>query len=298
MIEFSDVSYVYGKHTPFERVAVRHISFTVPDGLTTGIIGHTGSGKSTVAQMMNALLTPTEGVVRLDGEDINASAKIRYQTRFRVGIVFQYPEYQLFEETVEKDIAYGPTNMGLSPEEIKRRVETAADFVGLSRKKLSESPFELSGGQKRRVAIAGVMAMQPSVLVLDEPAAGLDPRGRREIFERLTEYRKAQNSTLVIISHSMEDAAEYSDRVLALRDGEILCDGTPKEVFSQTELLNESGLSLPQVTRITDAVKRRCLEEGIPEEALRGLSGIYNLRDAERVLSELLSRNREKGGKV
>lgn len=298
MIEFSDVSYVYGKHTPFERAAVRHISFTVPDGLTTGIIGHTGSGKSTVAQMMNALLTPTEGVVRLDGEDINASAKIRYQTRFRVGIVFQYPEYQLFEETVEKDIAYGPTNMGLSPEEIKRRVETAADFVGLSRKKLSESPFELSGGQKRRVAIAGVMAMQPSVLVLDEPAAGLDPRGRREIFERLTEYRKAQNSTLVIISHSMEDAAEYSDRVLALRDGEILCDGTPKEVFSQTELLNESGLSLPQVTRITDAVKRRCLEEGIPEEALRGLSGIYNLRDAERVLSELLSRNREKGGKV
>ena len=150
MIEFSDVSYVYGKHTPFERAAVRHISFTVPDGLTTGIIGHTGSGKSTIAQMMNALLTPTEGMVKLDGEDINASAKIRYATRFRVGIVFQYPEYQLFEETVEKDIAYGPTNMRLSPEEIAKRVETAAEFVGLPKSLLSASPFELSGGQKRR----------------------------------------------------------------------------------------------------------------------------------------------------
>ena len=295
MIEFSDVSYVYGKHTPFERAAVRHISFTVPDGLTTGIIGHTGSGKSTIAQMMNALLSPTEGVVRLDGEDINASAKIRYRTRFRVGIVFQYPEYQLFEETVEKDIAFGPGNMGLSPEEIKKRVETAADFVGLPRKLLSASPLELSGGQKRRIAIAGVMAMQPKVLVLDEPAAGLDPRGRREIFERLLEYRKAQNSTLVIISHSMEDAAEYSDRILALRDGEILCEGTPREVFSQYERLSESGLSLPQVTRIANEVQKRCAERGIPEEALSGLSGIYTVRDAERVFSELLSRTDRKG---
>lgn len=296
MIEFSDVSYVYGKHTPFERAAVRHISFTVPDGLTTGIIGHTGSGKSTIAQMMNALLTPTEGVVKLDGEDINASAKIRYATRFRVGIVFQYPEYQLFEETVEKDIAYGPTNMGLSPEEIAKRVETAAEFVGLPKSLLSASPFELSGGQKRRVAIAGVMAMQPKVLVLDEPAAGLDPRGRREIFERLLEYRKAQNSTLVIISHSMEDVAEYSDRILALRDGEILCEGTPREVFSQYALLSESGLALPQVTTICDAVKRKCEERGIFDSALSELSGIYTVNEAESVFEKLLT-SESLGGK-
>ena len=295
MIEFSDVSYVYGQNTPFERAAVQHISFTVPDGMTTGIIGHTGSGKSTIAQMMNALLTPTEGVVRLDGENINASAKIRYATRFRVGIVFQYPEYQLFEETVEKDIAYGPSNMGLSPEEIKKRVETAAEFAGLPKNLLSASPFELSGGQKRRVAIAGVMAMQPKVLVLDEPAAGLDPRGRREIFERLSEYRKAQNSTLVIISHSMEDAAEYSDRILALRDGKILCEGTREEVFSRSSLLESSGLALPQVTAVCDAVKRECIKRGIPESALSELSGLYTVRDAERVFEKLLARKKSNG---
>lgn len=293
MIEFSDVSYVYGKDTPFERAAVRNIRFTVPDNAVTGIIGHTGSGKSTVAQMMNALLTPTSGKVTLDGEDINESAKKRYQTRFNVGIVFQYPEYQLFEETVERDIAYGPTNMGLDADEIRRRVEEAAEFTGLSKQLLSASPFELSGGQKRRVAIAGVMAMRPKVLVLDEPAAGLDPRGRREILDRLSNYRKARGGSLVIISHSMEDVAEYSDKILALHDGTVLCEGTPQEVFSQYERLKESGLSLPQVTQILRSVKVACEQKGIPVG--NSLDGVYTTDEAFRRLSELLS-NFAKGG--
>lgn len=264
MIEFSDVSYIYGKNTPFERVAVNHLSFRIENGSVTGIIGHTGSGKSTVAQMMNALLAPASGCVRLDGADINASKEISCRTRFSVGLVFQYPEYQLFEETVEKDIAYGPSNMGLSPDEVQRRVASAAEFVGLPASLLKSSPFDLSGGQKRRAAIAGVIAMEPKTLVLDEPAAGLDPSGRNEILGRLSAYRGDGERSLVIISHSMEDVAEYSDHIIALDRGSLLCDGTPDEVFSQADRLIASGLAVPQVTSIMQAVKKQCAAERIP----------------------------------
>ena len=289
MIEFSDVSYVYGKRTPFERVAVNNISFKIEDGLVTGIIGHTGSGKSTIAQMMNALLCPTSGKVLLDGQDINASKEKSYKSRFEVGIVFQYPEYQLFEETVEKDIAYGPTNMGLSESEIKERVEMAADFVGISYKVLKSSPFELSGGQKRRVAIAGVIAMKPKTLVLDEPAAGLDPGGRREILSRLCNYRKTEGNSLVIISHSMEDVAEYSDRIIAMNDGKILCNGTPAQVFSHYDSLCASGLAIPQVTNIMQRVKNECAEKhiAVPEQ----FGSVFTVDEAFSYLETLLKKD-------
>lgn len=291
MIEFSDVSYVYGRRTPFERVAVNNISFKIEDGLVTGIIGHTGSGKSTVAQMMNALLCPTSGKVLLDGQDINASKEKSFKSRFEVGIVFQYPEYQLFEETVEKDIAYGPTNMGLDESEIKERVEMAADFVGLAKDVLKASPFDLSGGQKRRVAIAGVIAMKPKTLVLDEPAAGLDPKGRSEILSRLCQYRKTEGNSLVIISHSMEDVAEYSDRIIAMNDGRILCQGTPSQVFSHYDELCESGLAIPQVTNIMQKVKAKCAESGIVLSDDCG--SFFTVDEAFSYLSSLLNKAQE-----
>ncbi|MBE6622908.1 MAG: energy-coupling factor transporter ATPase [Ruminococcaceae bacterium] len=290
MIEFQNVSYVYGKHTPFERAAVKNISFKIEDGLATGIIGHTGSGKSTVAQMMNSLICPTQGKVLLDGVDINSSKKTSFETRFKVGLVFQYPEYQLFEETVEKDIAFGPLNMGLDEGEIKERVEMAAEFVGLTKQQMKVSPFDLSGGQKRRVAIAGVIAMKPKTLVLDEPAAGLDPRSRSEILKRLTKYKESGNS-LVIISHSMEDVAEFSDKIIALSGGEILCCGTPKEVFSHYEELTESGLALPQIATIMHKIRKKCRENGfaVPEDS----RGIFSVEDAYEYLSLRLSERKE-----
>ena len=289
MIEFQNVSYVYGKHTPFERAAVKNISIKIEDGLTTGIIGHTGSGKSTVAQMMNALLAPSSGKVLIDGVDINSTKTISYETRFKVGLVFQYPGYQLFEETVEKDIAFGPYNMGLTEQDIKTRVEMAAEFVGLTNAQLKASPFDLSGGQKRRVAIAGVIAMQPEVLVLDEPAAGLDPKGRSEIFRRLTKYKESGNS-LVIISHSMEDVAQYSDKIIAISGGEILCEGTPKEVFSHYEELTESGLALPQIATVMHKIRKKCRENGIPVP--EDSRGIFTVDEAYAYLSQKFS---EKG---
>ncbi len=250
MLEFQNVSYVYGANTPFEKKALKDVSFKIEKGKVTGLIGHSGSGKSTVAQLMNALYKPSEGRVLLDGEDINRDAKTSHAARFRVGLVFQYPEYQLFEETVRADIAYGPRNMGLSEEQIKERVAFAAHFTGLSEEMLERSPFELSGGQKRRCAIAGVIAMDPEVLVLDEPAAGLDPKGRSEILGGLMDYRRKRGNSLVIISHSMEDIAEYSDNIIAMSKGEVLCMGTPHEVFSQYDKLYESGLALPEVTEV------------------------------------------------
>lgn len=250
MLEFENVSYVYGAKTPFEKKALDNVSFKIEKGKVTGIIGHSGSGKSTLAQLMNALHKPTEGRVLLDGKDINESPESAYKTRFRVGLVFQYPEYQLFEETVASDIAYGPKNMGLSPEEIEKRVNDAALFTGLSKEILERSPFELSGGQKRRCAIAGVVAMDPEVLVLDEPAAGLDPKGRSEILGGLMDYRRRRGNTLVIISHSMEDIAEYSDNIIVLSHGKVLCQGTPAQVFSRYDELCASGLSLPEVTEV------------------------------------------------
>lgn len=256
MLEFKDVTYVYGKNTPFEKTAVDHVSFTVADNAVTGLIGHTGSGKSTLAQMTNALLKPTSGQVLLNGTDINAKDTDARAVRFKVGLVFQYPEYQLFEETVYKDIAYGPRNMGLSEDEIDSRVKHAAYFTGLTPEQLNKSPFELSGGQKRRVAIAGVVAMDPEVLVLDEPAAGLDPSGRNEILSGLVEYRKKRGNSLVIISHSMEDIAVYADRILAMDHGKVLLSGTPKEVFAKHEVLTASGLDIPQVTEVLVRLKR------------------------------------------
>lgn len=256
MLEFKDVSYVYGKNTPFEMTAVDHVSFTIKDNAVTGLIGHTGSGKSTLAQMTNALLRPTSGTVLLNGQDINAKDYNTPSVRFKVGLVFQYPEYQLFEETVYKDIAYGPHNMELSDEEIDERVKNAAHFTGLTPDMLEKSPFDLSGGQKRRVAIAGVVAMDPEILVLDEPAAGLDPSGRNEILSGLVEYRKKRGNSLVIISHSMEDIAVYSDEIIAMSHGKVLVSGTPKEVFSQNALLTSSGLDIPQVTEVLVRLKK------------------------------------------
>ena len=256
MLEFKNVSYVYGKNTPFEKTAVDNVSLTVRDNAVTGLIGHTGSGKSTLAQMMNALIKPTDGAVLLNGEDIHAKDYNTPSVRFQVGLVFQYPEYQLFEETVYKDISFGPKNMGLTDEEIDERVRNAASFTGISEEMLSKSPFELSGGQKRRVAIAGVLAMDPQILVLDEPAAGLDPRGRNEILSGLVEYRKKRGNSLVIISHSMEDIAVYSDEIIAMNQGKVLLSGTPDEVFSKHELLTTSGLDIPQVTEVLALLKK------------------------------------------
>ncbi len=255
MLEFKNVTYIYGANTPFEKKALDNVSFTVEKGKVTGIIGHSGSGKSTLAQLMNALYKPASGVVMLNGNDINKDAKASREARFKVGLVFQYPEYQLFEETVEADIAYGPKNMGLSESEVRERVLYSAKFTGLSEEMLARSPFELSGGQKRRCAIAGVIAMDPEILVLDEPAAGLDPRGRSEILGGLMEYRRRRGNSLVVISHSMEDIAEYSDNIIAMSAGKILADGTPGEVFSKYELLTQSGLALPEITDVMHKLK-------------------------------------------
>ncbi len=256
MLEFQNVSYVYGANTPFEKLAVDNVSVKLQKGKVTGLIGHTGSGKSTLSQMMNALIKPTSGKVLFEGRDIWEKGFDTQSMRFKVGLVFQYPEYQLFEETVEKDIAFGPKNMGLSDEDIKERIQYAAHFTGITDQMLKKSPFELSGGQKRRVAIAGVIAMDPDIIVLDEPAAGLDPKGKSEILGGLVDFRRKRDNTMVIISHSMEDIALYSDNIITMSGGKILTEGTPAEVFAQNELLRNNGLSVPQVTEILSRLKK------------------------------------------
>ena len=250
ILEIKNLNYIYSIGTPFEHQALTDMSFSVSRGEFIGIIGHTGSGKSTLMQQMNGLLKPTSGTVLLDGKDIWSDKKLTRQARFRVGLVFQYPEYQLFEETVYKDIAFGPKNMGLKPEEIDRRVREAADFVGLAEEQLQVSPFDLSGGQKRRVAIAGVIAMEPEVLILDEPTAGLDPTGRADILANIERYRKAKNATIMMVSHSMEDVARLTDRLLVLNNSRIAMDASPAEVFTHAEELVEMGLNIPQVTQV------------------------------------------------
>lgn len=250
ILEIKNLNYIYSAGTPFEHKALDNISFRVHRGEFIGIIGHTGSGKSTLMQQLNGLLKPTSGTVLLDGQDIWSDKKLTRQARFRVGLVFQYPEYQLFEETVYKDIAFGPKNMGLSAEDIDRRVREAAGFVGLTQAQLEASPFDLSGGQKRRVAIAGVIAMEPEVLILDEPTAGLDPIGRAGILGNIEAYRKAKNATIMMVSHSMEDVARLTDRLLVLNGSKLAMDGTPAEVFTHAEELVEMGLSIPQVTQV------------------------------------------------
>ena len=250
ILEVKDLNYIYSIGTPFEHKALDNVNFAVNRGEFIGIIGHTGSGKSTLMQQLNGLLKPTSGKVLLDGQDIWSDKKLTRQARFRVGLVFQYPEYQLFEETVYKDIAFGPKNMGLKEDEIDRRVREAAGFVGLTEKQLEVSPFDLSGGQKRRVAIAGVIAMEPEVLILDEPTAGLDPVGRAEILANIEAYRKGKNATIMMVSHSMEDVARLTDRLLVMNGSHLAMDATPAEVFTHAEELVEMGLNIPQVTQV------------------------------------------------
>ena len=250
ILEIKNLTYIYSAGTPFEHKALDNVSFSVNKGEFIGIIGHTGSGKSTLMQQLNGLLKPASGNVFLDGKDIWSDKTLTRQARFRVGLVFQYPEYQLFEETVYKDIAFGPKNMGLPAEEIDRRVRESAGFVGLTDEQLNASPFDLSGGQKRRVAIAGVIAMEPEVLILDEPTAGLEPVGRSEILGNIEAYRKAKNATVMMVSHSMEDVARLTDRLLVLCGSRLAMDGTPEQVFSRASELIEMGLNIPQVTQV------------------------------------------------
>ena len=256
-ITLENVSFYHGKGTPYEIKALKNINLSIPEGCITGLIGHTGSGKSTLVQMFNGLLTPHEGRVLIDGNDIWSNKKNIRDVRFKVGLVMQYPEYQLFEETVYRDIAFGPTNMGLSESEVKDRVLEAAEFVGLEPELLEKSPFDLSGGQKRRAAIAGIIAMRPEVLVLDEPAAGLDPRGRDAIFANIADYQKKSGSTVVIVSHSMEDMARLCDHLIVMFDGEILMSGDRGTVFEKAEALTDVGLDVPQVTRLMNILRAR-----------------------------------------
>ncbi len=255
-IKMEHLSYAHAKDTPYEIRALKDITMAIPHGKITGIIGHTGSGKSTLVQMFNGLLKPDEGRVLLNSEDIWEKPKEIRSVRFRVGLVMQYPEYQLFEETVYRDIAYGPTNMGLSEQEIRERVMEAAEFVGIGPELMEKSPFDLSGGQRRRVAIAGIIAMRPEVLVLDEPAAGLDPRGREEIFSNIAAYQRQSGTTVIIVSHSMEDMARFCDFLLVMADGEIALQGTPEEVFVSSERLSQIGLDIPQITKLMLILKR------------------------------------------
>ena len=250
IIETKHLTHTYSAGTPFERSALLDVDFSAYKGEYLGIIGHTGSGKSTLIQHLNGLLKPTSGQVLFQGEDIWADPKRTRMTRFQVGLVFQYPEYQLFEETVYKDIAFGPKNMGLDEKEIDRRVRSAAYFVGLRDDQLDKSPFELSGGQKRRVAIAGVIAMEPKVLILDEPTAGLDPVGVESILGNIRDYHKAQNATIILVSHSMEEVARSVDRLVVVNDGKIPFHGTPREVFTHGDELEAIGLGVPQMTRV------------------------------------------------
>jgi len=318
-IVLEKVSYLYGEGTPFESRALDDVSISIKEGKITGIIGHTGSGKSTMMQLLNGLTKPTSGKAFLDGQDIHMDLKdalehwaqlpayaeltprqrkkaIKEELKrrshelcFRVGLVMQYPEYQLFEETVYKDIAYGPMNMGLSPEEVDQRVREAARFTGILDAWLEKSPFDLSGGQKRRVSIAGVMAMKPEVLVLDEPAAGLDPRGRKLIFDTVIDYQKQTGTTVLIVSHSMEDMAQYCDEIVVLAGGKVILQGDREEVFSHAELLEQVGLDIPQVTRLT-----RLLREGgidLPKN-------IYTVDRAVEILHEQYAILKDKGNRI
>ncbi|HNX14638.1 MAG TPA: energy-coupling factor transporter ATPase [Oscillospiraceae bacterium] len=250
IISVKDLTHIYSPGTPFAQTALDRVSFDVEKGEFLGVIGHTGSGKSTLMQMLNGLLKPTGGEIGFNGENIQAKGYKLHELRFAVGMVFQYPEYQLFEETVYKDIAFGPKNMGLKPDEIDRRVRRAAQFCGLRDELLERSPFELSGGQKRRAAIAGVIAMEPKVLILDEPAAGLDPGGRERILDQIKNYREQTGSTVLLVSHSMEEIAKYCEKVLVLEKGRVLLHDSTKAVFARADLLHDTGLDIPEITKV------------------------------------------------
>jgi len=260
ILEIKNLTHTYGIGTPFQRSAVEDMSFSVDRGEFLGIIGHTGSGKSTLIQHLNGLLKPTSGQVLLNGKDIWAEPKKIRDVRFRVGLVFQYPEYQLFEETVYKDIAFGPANQGKTGDELDRCIREAARLVGIRDDQLDKSPFELSGGQKRRVALAGVLAMEPEVLILDEPTAGLDPAGRENLMANIRDYHRNKNKTIILVSHSMGEIAQNVDRILVLKSAHVLMSGAPAEVFARAEELITAGLDVPQVTRIAMALKARGVE--------------------------------------
>ena len=281
ILEVENLTHVYSAGTPFEHVALDGISFSVDKGEFVGIIGHTGSGKSTLMQHLNGLLKPGSGRVLLNGEDIWASKKSVRQARFRVGLVFQYPEYQLFEETVYKDIAFGPKNMGLDPEEVDRRVREAAGFVGLTESQLGASPFDLSGGQKRRVAIAGVIAMEPEVLILDEPTAGLDPSGREEILSNILAYRDAKQATVIMVSHSMNDVAKLTDRLLVLNGAKLVMNGPPKAVFARAEELLEIGLDIPQITHVFLRLREMGLDVDCVYTMEQAVSALASLKEGK-----------------
>lgn len=259
IIQVKNLTHTYGAGTPFQRNAVDHMSFEVQEGEFLGIIGHTGSGKSTLIQHLNGLLQPTEGQILLHGKDIWTEPKKIRDVRFRVGLVFQYPEYQLFEETVYKDIAFGPANQGKTGEELDHAVREAAKLVGIRDEQLEKSPFELSGGQKRRVALAGVLAMEPEVLVLDEPTAGLDPAGRENLMANIRDYHRNKGKTIILVSHSMDEIAQNVDRILVLKNAHVLMQGTSAEVFARGQELLSAGLDVPQITRIAMALKERGL---------------------------------------
>ena len=259
IIQVKNLTHTYGAGTPFQRNAVDHMSFEVQEGEFLGIIGHTGSGKSTLIQHLNGLLQPTEGQILLHGKDIWTEPKKIRDVRFRVGLVFQYPEYQLFEETVYKDIAFGPANQGKTGEDLDHAVREAAKLVGIRDEQLEKSPFELSGGQKRRVALAGVWAMEPEVLVLDEPTAGLDPAGRENLMANIRDYHRNKGKTIILVSHSMDEIAQNVDRILVLKNAHVLMQGTPAEVFARGQELLSAGLDVPQITRIAMALKERGL---------------------------------------
>ena len=281
IIRVENLVHTYGEGTPFCRSAVDGISLDIYPGEFLGVIGHTGSGKSTLIQHLNGLLKPTAGRVLFHGKDIWEDTKKIREVRFRVGLVFQYPEYQLFEETVYKDIAFGPKNMKLDEGEIDRRVRAAAAFVGLSNEVLEKSPFELSGGQKRRVAIAGVIAMEPAVLILDEPTAGLDPVGVESILSNIRDYHKAKNATIVLVSHSMEEVARSVDRLVVVSKGHIPFSGTPREVFAHGDELEKMGLGVPQVTRVF----HRLQAMGVDIDP-----SVYTIEQARAAVRDYLSR--------
>ena len=257
ILQVKDLTHTYGAGTPFQRSAVEHMSFDVNEGEFLGIIGHTGSGKSTLIQHLNGLLQPTAGEILLRGKNIWAEPKKIREVRFKVGLVFQYPEYQLFEGTVYKDIAFGPANQGKTGDELDYAVREAAKLVGIRDDQLEKSPFELSGGQKRRVALAGVLAMEPEVLVLDEPTAGLDPAGRENLMANIRDYHRNKGKTIILVSHSMDEIARNVDRILVLKNAHVLMQGTPAEVFARGEELLSAGLDVPQITRIAMELKRR-----------------------------------------
>ena len=283
ILETRDLTHTYGVGTPFESDAIQQVNLTFSRGEFVGIIGHTGSGKSTLIQHLNGLLKPTSGDVLLDGRSIWSDKKFTRETRFRVGLVFQYPEYQLFEETVYQDIAFGPKNMGLTKDEIDRRVREAAGFVGIPEENLQKSPFELSGGQKRRVAIAGVIAMEPDVLILDEPTAGLDPVGREGILSNIRAYQAAKNATVIMVSHSMEEIASNVSRLIVMNHGKVAMTGAPREVFARAKELISMGLDIPQITQVF--LRLRDMDVGVD-------TSVYTVEQALESLKKL------RGGKL